>query len=443
MTVASDEPRPPANSEAAGPRPRGSGIRPTRWAAVGVALVALATLILPIGVVLPVLALAALAGAVLVDIVVARRIQPEATRSKIPALALQVSVPFALDVSVPAVRSTRIRQPTPPELTVEPNDNGGTRLTGELLGNHRGVHRLPPAILRTTGPVGLGSCDHQVGGSETVTVFPDLPKARRLTAARRQGRSDDEGRIRSRLGIGTELESIRDYSPDDDVRQINWVASARVGRAMSNQYRVEENRDLVCVVDTGRLMASPVGSVTRLDVALDAVATLAVAAEDAGDRVGALAFGAAVTRQLVPRRRGAESVVRSLFDLEPTEVESDYDRAFIALGRHKRALIALFTDLVDESASRSLLAACPVLTRHHAVLIATCRDPDLAAAVSELPHDVRDVMRSAVAIDILESRRRATSLLRSMGATVVEAAPEKLGSACVHAYLVLKQRARL
>ena len=120
---------PPANSEAAGPRPRGSGIRPTRWAAVGVALVALATLILPIGVVLPVLALAALAGAVLVDIVVARRIQPEATRSKIPALALQVSVPFALDVSVPAVRSTRIRQPTPPELTVEPNEAGSLLLT--------------------------------------------------------------------------------------------------------------------------------------------------------------------------------------------------------------------------------------------------------------------------------------------------------------------------
>jgi uncharacterized protein (DUF58 family) len=245
------------------------------------------------------------------------------------------------------------------------------------------------------------------------------------------------------LGIGTELESIREYAPDDDVRQINWVATARVGRAMSNQYRVEENRDLVCVVDTGRLMASPVGLVTRLDVALDAVATLAVAAEDAGDRVGALSFGAAVTRQLAPRRRGAEGVVRALFDLEPTEVESDYDRAFIAVGRHKRALIALFTDLADESASRSLLAACPVLTRHHAVLIATCRDPDLTAAVTDPPHDVRDVLRSAVTLDLLASRHRAASLLRSMGATVVEAPPERLGAACVHAYLDLKQRARL
>jgi uncharacterized protein (DUF58 family) len=408
-----------------------------------VGLVALATVMLPIGVVFPGLVLAALAGAVVVDIVAARRMHPESTSSTIPALALQVPVPYALDVSVPVIRSARIRQPTPPELGVDPNETTGTSLAGALVGNHRGVHRLPPALLRATGPIGLGSCDHVVGVDRMVTVFPDLPKARRLTAARRQGRSRDEGRIRSRLGIGTELESIRDYSPDDDVRQINWVASARVGRPMSNQYRVEENRDLVCVVDTGRLMASPIGTVSRLDVALDAVATLAVAAEDAGDRVGALSFAAAVSRQLPPRRRGAEAVVRSLFDLEPTEVESDYERAFIALGRHKRALIALFTDLVDESASRSLLAASSVLTRHHAVLIATCRDPDLTAAVADRPHDVRDVMRSAVALDILESHHRAASLLRSMGATVVEAAPEKLGAACVHAYLVLKQRARL
>ncbi len=361
-------------------RQRGGGVRPTRWAAAAIALIAVATVVFPIGVVVPSLALAALAGMIVVDIVVTRRLRPEATRTTTPTLALRVPVPFALDVSVPASRSARLRQPAPPELAVAPNDVGGATLEGELTGLHRGVHRLPPAVIRTTGPIGLGSSDHEIGRDQTVTVFPDLPKARRLTAARRQGRSTDEGRIRSRLGIGTELESIRDYAPDDDVRQINWVASARVGRPMSNQYRVDENRDLVCVVDTGRLMASPVGPVTRLDVALDAVATLAVAAEDAGDRVGALSFAANVTRQLTPRRKGAEAVVRALFDLEPTEVESDYDRAFIAVGRHKRALIALFTDLVDESASRSLLAACPVLARHHAVLIATCRDPDLTAA---------------------------------------------------------------
>jgi uncharacterized protein (DUF58 family) len=212
---------------------------------------------------------------------------------------------------------------------------------------------------------------------------------------------------------------------------------------MSNQYRVEENRDLVCVVDTGRLMASPAGEMSRLDVALNAVAVLAVAAEEAGDRVGALAFEAKVTRQLAPRRRGAEAVVRALFDLEPIEVESDYERAFYAVGRLKRALVVVFTDLVDDGAARTLIAAMPVLARRHAVLVASCTDQDLAQAISLPPHDTFGVMRAAVAVELLTSRRRVVNLLQSLGAVVVEAPPETLGPACVGAYLKLKQHARL
>ena len=212
---------------------------------------------------------------------------------------------------------------------------------------------------------------------------------------------------------------------------------------MSNQYRVEENRDLMCVVDVGRLMASPAGPMSRLDVALNAVAVLAVAAEEAGDRVGALAFEAKVIRQLAPRSRGAETVVRALFDLEPVEVESDYERAFYAVGRQKRALVVVFTDLVDDGAARTLIAAMPVLARHHVVLVASCTDPDLAAATALFPHDALEVIRAAVAVELLTSRRRVVNLLRVLGAVVVEAPPETLGPACVSAYLKLKQRARL
>ena len=183
--------------------------------------------------------------------------------------------------------------------------------------------------------------------------------------------------------------------------------------------------------------------VTRLDVALNAVAVLAVAAEEAGDRVGALAFEAKVTRQLAPRRRGAEAVVRALFDLEPTEVESDYERAFFAVGRQKRALVAVFTDLLDDGAARTLIAATPVLARRHVVLVASSTDPDLAAVTSTSPRDARDVMMAAVTLELLASRRRAVSLLRGLGAVVVDATPAALGPACVGAYLNLKQQARL
>jgi uncharacterized protein (DUF58 family) len=412
--------------------------------AVLVGLVALASAALALPVAVPLALVGVIGGCLLVDLIVARRSTLTLDRSRPPTLSLLVPVPFRAAVGgLDQAHEVRLRQPVSPALRVDPPRASGGLIEGGLTGRHRGVHVLAPVSVRATGPLGLGSLDRTLGGYEEVTVFPDLPRARRLAAARRRGRSSEEGRIRARLGLGTEFETIRDYSPDDDIRQVNWIATARVGRAMSNQYRVDENRDLMCVVDTGRLMAAPSGQMSRLDVALNAVAVLAVAAEEAGDRVGALAFEAKVTRQLAPRRRGAEAVVRVLFDLEPTEAESDYERAFFAVGRQKRALVAVFTDLLDDGAARTLIAAVPVLARRHVVLVASSTDPDLAAVTSTSPRDTRDVMRAAVALELLASRRRAVSLLRGLGAVVVEAAPESLGPACVGAYLNLKQQARL
>ena len=423
---------------------RRSPVRPTRLAAFLVAVVAIASAALPVPVFLPFLALGAVAGCFLVDYLVARKRVASLDRTRPSTLSLLVPVPFRARVEgLGQARSVRVRQPVPPTLRVEPPWANGTGLEGELIGRHRGTDLLPPVTVRAAGPLGLASIDYEAGAAEEVTVFPDLPRARRLAAARRRGRATDEGRIRARLGLGTEFETIRDYSPDDDIRQVNWVATARVGRPMSNQYRVEENRDLMCVVDTGRLMASPIGEMSRLDVALNAVAVLAVAAEEAGDRVGTLAFEAKVTRQLAPRRRGAEAVVRTLFDLEPIEVESDYERAFYAVGRQKRALVVVFTDLVDDGAARTLISAMPVLARRHVVLVASCQDLDLSAAVSRAPHDQVDVMRAAVAVDLLAARRRVVTLLEGLGAVVVEAPPDSLGPACVNVYLRLKQRARI
>ncbi len=190
----------------------------------------------------------------------ARRIIPSIERTRPPTIPLQGRVAFDAVATVAGARSARLRQPSPPALEVDPSEVGGAALHGELIGRHRGVHTLPPCVVRATGPLGLTSIDHVVGEAAEVTVYPDLPRARRLAAARRRGRATDEGRIRARLGLGTEFETIRDYSPDDDIRQVNWIATARVGRPMSNQYRVEENRDVMCVIDAGRLMASPIGA---------------------------------------------------------------------------------------------------------------------------------------------------------------------------------------
>jgi uncharacterized protein (DUF58 family) len=277
-----------------------------------------------------------------------------------------------------------------------------------------------------------------------VQVYPDVPAARRLVIALRQGRFREPGqRTRGPLGLGTDFESVREYLPDDDVRQINWLATARLGRPMSNQYRVEQDRDVVCLLDTGRLMTAPIGDLTRLDAAVDAVVAVALVADEIGDRVGLVAFDREIRRRLTTRRSGGRAVVQAVVDLEPRLIDSDYDLAFRAVSGGKRGLVIVFTDLVDEAAARSLLAAVPVLTRRHAVVVASVTDPDLQRAMVAVPNGVRDVYATAIALDVLAARTQVAARLRAAGAVVIEAPANRLGEACVGAYLRLKARARL
>ncbi len=413
---------------------------PTPRAAVLVGAAALAALLVP----LPVAALLAVAvlAATGVDAFLVRR--PPFVRRSLPAtLSRGVAAPLRLELEEPPPGAARLRQPVPPDLRLEPSEADG-RLVGVLLPRRRGRHVLPSAAVRLTGPLGLGAWTHSAGEAAEALVYPDLPAAFRLALAVRQGRFRDTGRAtRGPLGLGTEFESVRDYLPDDDVRQVNWRATARLGRPMSNQYRIEQDRDVVCLVDAGRLMAAPLGDRTRLDAAVDAAAAVAAVADELGDRCGAIAFDAELRRNVAPRRGGGRSVIGALFDVEPERVDSDYELAFRAVGSSKRALVIVFTDLLEEAAARPLVESVHVLRRRHAVAVASAADTDLDRLVRRAPETALDAYAASVAVEVLDARARVAARIRATGADVIEAPPDALGAACVGAYLRAKARAAL
>ena len=407
------------------------------------ALAAIALLALAIGPLAAAMLAAALAGALIADANVARR-PPRAGRRVPSIVARGVPATLAIELTDEA-RRVRVRQArTAPEIALSPQEGDGG-LEAELVVRRRGRFTLPPASLRVTGPVGLATWDHEVGDEQELLVYPDLPAARRLALAVRSGRFREAGeRSRGPLGLGTEFESIRDYLPDDDIRQVNWPATVRMGRPMSNQYRVEQDRDVICVLDCGRLMAAPLsGGATRLDIAIDAATAVGLVADELGDRCGTVAFDATVHRRLTPRRRGGDALVRAVFDLQPAPVDSDYELAFATIAGAKRALVIVFTDLIEEVAARSLVAAVPVLARRHEVVVAGVVDPDLDALLRARPESELDVYRAAAALDVLAARERAAARVRGAGARVLETAPASLARACVGAYLSAKARARL
>ncbi len=413
---------------------------PTPRAALVLGALALSALLLPAAPVLAAVGLLALAT--IADGVAAGR-RPRLRRTMSSILSRAVPSGLVIETGERERARIRLRQPGVPDVRIVPPEADG-RLEATVVARRRGRHALPAVAARRAGPLGLATRQFEGEGRSEVLVFPDVPAARRLALSVRRGRFREQGRQRrGPLGLGTEFESIRDYLPDDDIRQVNWTATARLGRPMSNQFRIEQDRDVVCLVDAGRLMSAPIGELTRLDATIDAATAVVLVADEIGDRSGVVAFDAEIRRRLEPRRHGGDAVVRAIFDLEPRPVESDYSLAFRSVGGSKRSLVLVLTDLLDEAAARSLVAAVPVLARRHAVVVASVRDPDVDAAVRTPPESVLDACGAVIALDLLEARAAAVAQLRSVGAEVVEAAPGLLGEACVGVYLRLKERARI
>jgi uncharacterized protein (DUF58 family) len=404
-------------------------------------LAGLGLLALLAGPVLAALAALAVLSAIAADARSVRR-PPRIDRDVSRVVARGVPAAFVLRAERPDRVAVRMRQATPADVRLEPESATG-ELIATLTGERRGRHSLPGVASVSLGPLGLARWHHPAGPPHELLVYPDLPAARRLTLLVRRGALTGGHAARGPLGLGTEFESIRDYLPDDDFRQLNWRASARLGRPMSNQYRIEQDREVICLVDCGRLMGTPLGDRTRLDAALDAVTAVALVADELGDRCGAVAFDSSVRTELRPRRGGGRVVVRGLFDLEPTTRDSDFELAFTRVGAARRAMVLVFTDLVDVAAARSLLAAAPLLTRRHAVAIVSAEDPDLRRASTRLPADPAEAYETVAAVDVLEARLAVSALLRRRGAEVIEAPVEQLALRCVQAYLSAKSRARL
>ena len=413
---------------------------PTNRMAVIAALLALSALWLPLTVVG--IAAFALLTLAIVDM---RAIggRPELERSISGPLSRGVPEPLEIEVDVPPAVSVTVRQAAPPDLAVAPSLGEGG-LEAEVTARRRGRHALPGAAIRSQGPLGLAARYRSYPEEAEIDVFPDMPAARRLALQVRQGGLRDPGlRPRGPLGLGTEFESVRDYLPDDDIRQVNWAATQRMGKPMSNQYRLERDRDLILMVDMGRLMAAEVEGRTRLDASMDVVAAVCLVAEELGDRCGAIAFDDEVRSIVKPSRRGSRHVIDQLYDIEPSGADSDYERAFTRVERGRRAFVLVLTDVVDEAAARPLMAAMPMVARHHAVAVASVVDPELDRATRSEPRAPLDAYRMAVAHDVLAARSLVGARMRAMGAEMVEAQAGLLAAACIRAYVMAKLRARL
>ena len=243
---------------------------------------------------------------------------------------------------------------------------------------------------------------------------------------------------------------MRDYLPDDDVRQVNWRATARLGRPMSNQYRIEQDRDVMLVVDAGRLVgraaaAAPAARGRPCSTpALDALTAVALVADEVGDRCGAVAFDDEVRFARRPGRAAARAVVRSLFDLSrgpSSPTTSSRSAASRAPSGRSCSCSATCSRRPPPARSSRRCRCSPAATRSSSPARRTRACDALAARAAGdrgRPRPRRGRRRGARRRD---ARRRAGARARAPRCS--RRPPDRLPRACVAAYLRAKARARL
>jgi len=324
----------------------------------------------------------------------------------------------------------------------------GANLTTRLHPHRRGRFDLPGLTVRTSGPLGLATRQHRRQLVDTVEVHPAFRSRREAELRITRGRILDVGLRSARaLGRGTEFEALREYTPDDEVRRVDWAATARLGRPIVRTYRAERNQTVMVLLDTGRLMAGMVGGVPRLDHAMDATMALTTVATRLGDRAGLMTFSSSVRSAVPPRgdRGQLTRVTRAMFALEPDLTESAYDDVFgVAVAQQRRrSLLVLLTELSSEALAETLVPAMPLLLSRHLVLVGSVQDPEVEDWRTSVPTDVESAYRAAGAVTVRRARDRTADLLREMGARVVDARPGELAARLADAYLDVKVTGRL
>jgi uncharacterized protein (DUF58 family) len=344
------------------------------------------------------------------------------------------------DAWQPSAGAVRTRS----SITIPPHER--RTVTTRLTPFRRGERRAAHVTVRSFGPLGIAARQATLLAPATLRVLPPFESRKHLPSRLARLRELD-GRTSVMIrGQGTEFDSLREYVRGDDVRSIDWRATARRNDLVVRTWRPERDRRVVIVIDSGRTSAARINNEPRIDTAYESALLLAALASRAGDRVDVVIYDRRV-RGRVQGATGADLLSRlvdTMAPVDPELIEMDWAAvpALVRSMTSQHSLVVLATSIDAPGASRGLLAVLPQLTRKHTVVVASVTDPTVLAATLERS-DRSSVYRAAAAERALLDGARVAAAVRQLGGEVVTGAPADLPPALADTYIALKAAGRL
>ncbi|MGO1225883.1 MAG: DUF58 domain-containing protein [Brachybacterium sp.] len=310
----------------------------------------------------------------------------------------------------------------------------------------RGEHSSRTLLVASRGPLGLARRTTAVDTPGRLLALHPFGSRRHLPSRVQRLRELEGLAAIHQRGQGTEFDSLRDFVDGDDVRSIDWRATARRRSVVVLTWRPERDRHVLIVVDTSRTSAGRLGESTRLDAAFDAALLLTALAGQAGDRVDLICVDRIPHLSVLgsTRTKVLHDMVTATAAVDPALVETDWELAASTIAERARrgSLVVLLTPVEPSVVHTGLLPVAARLARDHPLVVASVSDPALEELAAGRG-DLESVYLAAAAEQARAERSGVSHALERVGAHVVDAPPDRAPQALADAYLALKAAGKL
>lgn len=323
--------------------------------------------------------------------------------------------------------------------------NAQKQLTYKLRPVERGEYEFGRIILYVSSLLGLLLRRHNMAAAQKVSVYPSYQQMRKYQLLSQTTIQTEQGNKRMRkIGHSMEFEQIKEYVQGDDVRSVNWKATARKGSLMVNNYTDERSQQVYCVIDKGRLMKMPFGGLTLLDYAINSTLVLANVCLQKQDKIGLITFANKMGSLLAADRKPIqrENILQLLYNQQTAFLESDFEMLYMQIRSRikQRSLIVLYTNFESLSGLNRQLGYLRSIARHHLLMVVFFENTELHKLTKAEAKDIEDVYIKTIAEKFEFEKRLIVKELKKHGILSILTPPEKLTINAVNKYLELKAR---
>lgn len=312
----------------------------------------------------------------------------------------------------------------------------------------RGVYTFGHLIALTTSSIGLVQRRYQSGEKEHVKVYPSFIRIHQyeLLAISQNLTMQGQKQIR-RVGNSKEFDTIKDYVPGDDPRNINWSATARRGHLMTNHYIDERSQNIYCVVDKSRAMRMPFEGMTLLDYAINASLILSDVSLKKGDKAGLLTFEDKIDTSVKASSKSTQlyQIMEALYHQDTSYREADFSALlnFTSKNLNQRSLLLLFTNFESIHSLHRQMNYLKLLNRKHLVLVIYFRNTEVDRLLTKKTTGVREIYNQAIAYQMLEEKLLIRDELNKAGILSLYATPKSLNVDVINKYIEVKAKRML